>query len=90
MSCNAAEAFTLNYAIKAIIDRGIDPKETVLSIVGDSKIVLGWARKNRKQSSKSTPEFREAIIDLRYLVSQFKTVSAYWQPRLKSVATFGH
>lgn len=95
MSANAAELFTLNYAIKAVIDRGCDTRNMVLYLVGDSRLVLDMSLKIRdgrkiKTGSKTSPEFREGVLVLRELLPCFAAVSAAWQPRRKSVKTFGH
>lgn len=91
MSANAAELRTLWYAVKALIDRGIDAKHSNLFIVGDSQIALGWAgNPKRKMSKKATPEFRESIALLQEVVSHFGRVYTEWQPRERSVKTFGH
>lgn len=91
MSANAAELYTLEYAVVALIDRGIDVAETSLHIVGDSTVALGWAsRKPRKIKMGSTPVFREAAMRTQFALKDFKSVTVQWQPRLKSVATFGH
>lgn len=95
MSNNAAEIETLAYAIGAIKDRGHDIKFVSLSIFGDSQIALRWAKKclcsdALKLPKKTTPGFREAICKLRENITGFPIIFTYWQPRLKSVATFGH
>lgn len=97
MSANAAEIETLAYAVKAIADRApIDPtnQRVALHVVGDSRIALNWAKKaflgDLKMSKKVTPEFREAIFKLDDALRPFMEVATTWQPRLKSVATFGH
>lgn len=95
MSANAAEIRTLGYAVKAIVDRGIDPSKAILVLFGDSQIALNWARKcffnqPAKVSKKATPEFIDAICELRLYLTKFLAVHTHWQPRLKSVATFGH
>ncbi len=86
MSANAAELRTLWYAAKALIDRGIDVATSTLLVVGDSQIALGWAGNPKK----TTPEFKESVALLRECLDKFYRVETVWQPRLKSVATFGH
>lgn len=93
MSNNAAEIETLAYAIKAI--KGQDIKLMSLSIFGDSRIALSWAKKclcsdALKLPKKTTPEFHEAIYKLRDSITGFPIIFTHWQPRHKSVATFGH
>lgn len=95
MSANAAEINTLAYAVKAIRDRGIDTSQTSLVIIGDSMITIGWvnyiARKEkRKFSKKATEPFKDAVAKLYEVLPGFAQISAKWQPRIKSVATFGH
>lgn len=65
-----------------------------LHIVGDSQITLSRARKmfdgQSKLPKKTTAEFREALCKLDESLRPFMEISIEWQPRLKSVATFGH
>lgn len=88
MSANAAEVLTLVKAVQEAKQKGA----TSLLIVGDSQIALGWAGNTyRKMSKKATPEFRESVAALRKVLGQFgNAIETRWQPRLKSVATFGH
>lgn len=95
MSANAAEMFTLVYAIKALLDRGVAAEETELFLIGDSQIVLNRALKivdheKIKTPAKNSSEFAEANTELKRVIDGFKSVGVKWQPRLESVATFGH
>lgn len=91
MSANAAEIFTLVYAIRAAKQNGA----TALLIVGDSQVALKWANVaagNRRATKikKTSPEFREAIENLTECMTGMGCVKTQWQPRLKSVETFRH
>jgi ribonuclease HI len=94
MSANAAEMFTLVYAVQALLDRHIDPELTDLIIIGDSQIVLNRVAKafdNSPVNSKGgSPEFYEATSRLQDIITKFRSVKVEWQARLKSVAVFGH
>lgn len=91
MSANTAELRTLEYAIQTIRDRGINVLESTLFIIGDSQIALGWASNpSRKLSKKATELFQDATARLQMAMRGFKKIEVSWQPRLKSVATFGH
>lgn len=87
MSSNAAEVATLVQAIEEAKQKGANS----LLIVGDSKIALGWARhpEKRKMSKTGSEEFRKSIGMLRRAL-EMVAVEIRWQPRLKSVQTFGH
>lgn len=88
MSANAAEVLTLVKAVQEAKQKGA----TSLLIIGDSQIALGWAgNPDRKMSKKATPEFREAVSFLQKSLEPFSDkITTRWQPRIKSVATFGH
>lgn len=91
MSANAAEIFTLVYAIRAAKQNGA----SALLIVGDSQIALKWAdvaagNRAATKIKKTSPEFQEAVTNLTECMAGMVSVETQWQPRLKSVATFGH
>lgn len=100
MSANAAELNTALYAIRAVIDRGIDTASTRLVMRGDSEIALKWCcgRTNSGKIAKppktgdkgGSPEFRDAVMMLRRETRQFLHVESIWHPRRESVALFGH
>lgn len=92
MSANSAELYTLEAAVNLVIATyGMAVSETSLHIVGDSTVALGWAsRKPRKLKMGSTPVFREAAMRVRFALRDFKKITVEWQPRHKSVVTFGH
>jgi hypothetical protein len=64
-------------------------------VKGDSQIALKWVDVeacNRfvKKAPKGTTEFLNAITQLREAVRGFHSIKTEWQPREKSVKTFGH
>lgn len=96
MSANAAEIFTLVYAINALRDRDlINISKVRLSIYGDSMIALNWAKRlfaghSKPPKGKITGPFIEAVTALKYAVRGFENVHTQWRSRTFSVATFGH
>lgn len=97
MSANAAEVYTLVYAINAIRGRNIEVEQIRLSIYGDSQIALKWAEcfgpssiRPRKLSKKSTGEFRNSLGALQLALRGFVNVHTQWRGRRFSVAMFGH
>jgi hypothetical protein len=58
-------------------------------------IALKWAdvtagNRNPTKLKHVSPEFREAIGELGVAMEGIENVETKWQPRLKSVQTFGH
>jgi ribonuclease HI len=92
MSNNAAEISTMAAAIKTARDNGA----TALVLVGDSQIALNWANKvagktkPRKHNGNMSDAMRESIAELRACMGGITDLETKWQPRLRSVATFGH
>ncbi len=91
MSNNAAEVLTIFFAIVEAKKRGFHN----LYVVGDSQIALRWVDvgagnvKASKGSGSGTREFQKAITFLLRATHGMK-IQTQWQPRLHSVATFGH
>lgn len=92
MSANAAELMTLVSALRDARRIYKTPEAYRLLIVGDSRIALKWANPQftREPSQKSSPLFIEAIGRLREELKGWTETSTQWQPRAKSVASFGH
>ena len=91
MSANAAEIFTLRAAVIAAKEKGAD----ALVINGDSRIALKWAnvaagQRKPTKIEKTSPVFQEAVAELKSAMQGITSVVTQWQPRLKSVAVFGH
>lgn len=95
-SNNAAEVLTLVSALH-YVRKTYDPEGVRLIVVGDSQITLNWvrrtsgelkAKKNKKPSG--SPLFRDSIKRLSDALHQFGKIEVRWQPRVKSVKTFGH
>lgn len=91
MSANAAEVLTLVKAIQEAKQKGA----AALLIIGDSRIALKWADvaaglRPATKINKTSPEFQESVAQLQIAMRGISTVKTRWQPRLKSVATFGH
>lgn len=95
MSANAAEIMTLTAAVREVIRRH-GAAGVALVIFGDSQIALKWARgatesgRPAKAKVHGSPEFCEAVRDLRAAVSGFLKVDAMWRGRAESVRVFGH
>lgn len=95
-SNNAAEVLTLVSAIHDV-RKTYEPRDIRLLIVGDSQITLNWVRratgelKSKKgKKASGSPLFKESIRRLSDSLSAFGKIEAKWQPREKSVKTFGH
>ncbi len=93
MNSNAAELLTLLHAVYYVKDkRGLGVR---LHVVGDSRNALKWVALagtgvRRYPSAKSTTMWKSAIACAYTLLPKFAGVTAEWQPRKKSVKTFGH
>lgn len=93
MSANAAEIRTVTEAVKAAKARfggGLR-----LDVFGDSQVALKWVNVcagNRKRTnmSKCSPAFIDAIDQLSAALFGVQLVATQWQPRRRSVETFGH
>lgn len=100
MSNNAAELWTLRYAISQIEGwMGVgDPFSKRLIIRGDSQVALKWAdvAAGNQVKGKQTPtpnssgEMIDAIESLKSSLPHFRSVKTEWQPREKSVSSLGH
>jgi ribonuclease HI len=91
MSNNAAEISTMAAAIRSAKEHGA----TALVLIGDSQIALNWANRvagnaKRKHNGNMSDAMRLSIIELRECMSDIADLETKWQPRLRSVATFGH
>ncbi len=94
MSNNAAELWTLVSAVE-YLSNNWSPRDLRLLIVGDSQIALSWANRAHQRVMKcaskgSSEEMLSSISRLRELLPHFQSVTTQWQPRVKSVRTFGH
>lgn len=91
MSCNAAEIATLAAAITQAKENGA----TALELIGDSQIALKWAnvfagKRKATKLVKVSDAMRESLGELREAMTGVTVLETKWQPRLRSVATFGH
>lgn len=91
MSANAAEILTLVKGVQEAKQKGA----TDLLIIGDSQIALKWAnvaagKRPATKLGKTSVEFQKSISFLQTAMAGILSIETKWQPRLKSVATFGH
>jgi ribonuclease HI len=91
MSCNAAEIATMALAIAFAKAEGFNR----FLIKSDSMIALKWANVvagNRKATKlgKASDSMQDAVMKLRQIVEITDEIQTQWQPRLSSVAIFGH
>ncbi len=91
MSCNAAEIATMAIAISFAKAQGFKQ----FLIKSDSQIALKWANvmggnRNGTKLRNVSDSMRDALTKLRQIVDYTDEIETQWQPRLTSVATFGH
>jgi ribonuclease HI len=91
MTNNEAEYETLICALKEFLayleKRKEDPKGIALEIQGDSRLVINQVKGEWKAHEKRLAERRDTVRDLLSRFGQYRLV---YQPRVKSVALFGH
>lgn len=100
-SNNAAEILTLCVALETLatpLPGHPSPGSTLVAVYGDSQIALKWLsiatggvpKRKKPKGPKGSELFIQAIERLQKAVAPFAEVTCHWQPRAKSVATFGH
>lgn len=98
MTANCAEVLTLCCALEELAARQ-DPAALAVHVQGDSQIALsrlkaargvGRGKKNRVRVAKGSEGYVAACERLRAVAVLFGQFTSRWQPRERSVETFGH
>lgn len=86
MSANAAEIYTMGYAIEACDSKKID-------LYSDSRIGLGWVKKaqllNCTPPSEISEGMKRAILFI-IPIMRGKSINTHWRPREQIFKIFGH